>query len=40
MEESVDEMSSQNKYLKGVCEFLLGREADCINHFEEIKKYW
>lgn len=37
MEELVDEVSSQNKYLKGVCEFHLGKETDCINCFEEIK---
>lgn len=37
MEELVDEVSSQNKYLKGVCEFHLGKEMDCINHFEEMK---
>lgn len=35
--ELVEEVSSQNKYLKGICEFHLGRENDCINHFEEIK---
>ena len=37
MEEMVDEISPQNKYLKGVCEFHLGKETDCIIHFEEIK---
>lgn len=37
MEELVDEVSSQNMYLKGICEFHLGKEADCINHFEEVK---
>lgn len=37
MGELVDELSSQNKYLKGLCEFHLGKENDCINCFEEIK---
>ncbi len=37
IEETVEEVSSQNKYLKGICEFHLGKENDCINHFEEIK---
>lgn len=37
MEELVDEVSPQSKYLKGICEFHLGKESDCIHHFEEIK---
>ena len=37
IEELVEEVSPQNKYLRGLCEFHLGRETDCFNHFEEIK---
>lgn len=37
IEELVEEVSPQNKYLKGVCEFHLGKVIDCFNHFEEIR---
>lgn len=37
IEELVEEVSPQNKYLKGLCEFHLGKENDCFNCFEEIK---
>lgn len=37
IEELVEEVSPQNKYLKGVCEFHLGKVNDCFNHFEEIR---
>lgn len=37
IEELVEEVSPQNKYLRGLCEFHLGKETECFEHFEEIK---